>query len=1173
MHMLRAARRCGVVVTLATLAATHGLAAQQRAVAPTARPRRMAADLAQAAHGVRDLATQPTLYVVGYAHLDTEWRWEYPQVISEYLPKTMHDNFALFEKYPAYVFNFSGANRYRLMKEYWPADYARMASYIKDGRWFPAGSSMEEGDVNAPSAEGIMRQILYGNEYFTREFGVASKEFMLPDCFGFPWSLPSILAHAGIKGFSTQKLVWGSSVPDQPTTPYGESGQGIPFNVGVWVGPDGNSVVAALNPGDYGGRVTDDLATATAFDNRPSGRGAKAQTFLDRLMEDKKDLGIAADYHYYGTGDTGGAPTDSSVMWVQRSVDDSTGPIKVVSAKADQFFLALTPQEIAGLPRYDGEMELQNHSAGSLTSEAYQKRWIRENEILADAAEKASVAAAWLGARPYPMERLNSAWTLMMGGHFHDLAAGTATPKAYEFAWNDDIIAMNTMAGVISDATEAVTSRMNTATEGTPIVVYNPLNIARQDLVEADVPGVNPADAHVFGPDGKQVAAQATTDGKVLFAARVPSVGYAVYDVRSSGMPVHEPLTVSTHQLENARYRVTINDGGDIASIYDKQVHHELLQAPIRLALLHDNPTQWPAWNMDFSDEQAAPRGYVDGTPTITVTDRGPARVAVRIERTVDSSRFVQTVSLAAGDAGNRVEVANVIDWRMPETALKATFSLTPSDSMATYNWDVGTMKRGNEYPRKFEVPTHQWIDLTDHSGAYGVTILTDDKNGSDKPDDHTLRVTLLRTPGGRGGYQDQTTQDFGHHEFTYGIAGHAGDFRTGQTDWQAWRLNTPMMTFNASKHVGPLGRTFSLFTVSDPRVRVMAVKRAEAGNETIVRVVELDGRSHPSVRIRFGTPLLGAREVNGQEQPVGPAQVVQGALVTTLKPFQIRSFALRLGAPPIARARSPHAAPVALRYDRAVTSNDGMHSSGGFAADGSALPAEMLPGSITYNGVAFTLAKAEPGQPDAVTAKGQTIALPAGTWTRAYVLAASDDGDQPATFASGSATTRDTVEDWGGYVGQWDNRLWKQVPAPPPTAEQLAQRERAMARADSLRRVRVDSVLKAGGDTTQIPPVRRFNRNGPRMIDVMSGLTPGFIKRANIAWFASHHHDADGANQFYAYAYLFAYPIDVPAGATSITLPDNDHIRIMAITAVDEPGRVTPAHPLYDTLGATAHP
>ena len=91
-------------------------------------------------------------------------------------------------KYPNYIFNFSGANRYRMMKEYWPADYARVKQYVAAGRWFPAGSSMEESDVNVPSAESIFRQILYGNRFFQREFGKTSAEYMLPDCFGFPAS-------------------------------------------------------------------------------------------------------------------------------------------------------------------------------------------------------------------------------------------------------------------------------------------------------------------------------------------------------------------------------------------------------------------------------------------------------------------------------------------------------------------------------------------------------------------------------------------------------------------------------------------------------------------------------------------------------------------------------------------------------------------------------------------------------------------------------------------------------------------------------------------------------------------------------------------------------------------------------------------------------------------------
>jgi alpha-mannosidase len=79
--------------------------------------------------------------------------------------------------------------------------------------------------------------------------------------------------------------------------------------------------------------------------------------------------------------------------------------------------------------------------------------------------------------------------------------------------------------------------------------------------------------------------------------------------------------------------------------------------------------------------------------------------------------------------------------------------------------------------------------------------------------------------------------------------------------------------------------------------------------------------------------------------------------------------------------------------------------------------------------------------------------------------------------------------------------------------------------------------------------------------------ITPGFIKRDNIAWFASHIHDAGGNFEPYSYSYLFAYPIDLPPNATALTLPDNPRIRILAITVSDESSQVKPAQPLYDTL------
>ena len=121
--------------------------------------------------------------------------------------------------------------------------------------------------------------------------------------------------------------------------------------------------------------------------------------------------------------------------------------MQVIESAADQMFNDIKPDMMGRLPIYKGDLELINHSAGSLTSEAYHKRWVIKNELLADAAEKSSLAAEWLGARPYPQQRLNDAWMLSLAGHFHDTAAGTATPQAYQYAWNDDLIAANQFAG------------------------------------------------------------------------------------------------------------------------------------------------------------------------------------------------------------------------------------------------------------------------------------------------------------------------------------------------------------------------------------------------------------------------------------------------------------------------------------------------------------------------------------------------------------------------------------------------------------------------------------------------------------------------------------------------------------------------------------------------------
>jgi len=742
---------------------------------------------------------------------------------------------------------------------------------------------------------------------------------------------------------------------------------------------------------------------------------------------------------------------------------------------------------------------------------------VAKEELLAEAAEEASVEAESLGARNYPLERLNNAWTLQMGGHFHDIAAGTATPKAYEFAWNDDAIALNQFAAVLTSATEGVASEMDTESKGVPLVVFNPLSIAREDVVEAALDNSNATVARATGPDGKEVPAQ-ISNGRVLFTAKVPPVGFAVYDVQTGGgnsPAAPSALHVTENSLENQYYRVQLNSEGDVSSIFDKSLSRELLRAPMRLAISYDNPEQWPAWNMDWDQEQAAPKAYVSGPAQIRVLEKGPVRVALEVTRQTAGSRFVEIIRLAAGDAGKRVEFGNIIDWNTKESNLKVVFPLTASNRVATYNWDIGTIERPTAEPKKFEVPSHQWIDLTDMSSRFGATILTDCKNGSDKPNDNTIRLTLIRTPGVRGGYPDQATQDIGHHEFFFGIAGHADDWRSAETDWQGQRLNDPLIGFRTSSHAGALGREFSVLRVSNSRVRVLALKKAEHGDEIVLRAVELDGKPHDNVRFTFARPIATAREVNGQEQPVGPATVSNGSLVASFTAYQPRTFAIRLGRAK-SGAESVRSVPVTLSYDISTATADGVRSSSGFDTHGNALPAEALPPQITFGDVKFQLAS--PAGPNAIVPKGQLIELPQGKFNRVYVLAASANGDQKARFEVGGKALDLNIENWGGFIGQWDDRSWS----------------------------------KSGADDDY---------------GDMTGLQPGYIKRADLAWYSSHHHNSAGENVPYSYSYLFAYPIDLPAGARSIKLPVNDNIRILAMSASDEGPIVHPAQPLYDVL------
>lgn len=1034
-----------------------------------------------------DLSQDPVLYTVGYAHLDTQWRWDYEETIEKYLRSTLDENIRMLEKYKPFVFTFSGARRYKMMQEYYPDKFEKMKKFIAQGRWFVGGSSVDECDANIPSPESIIRQVLYGNSWFRTEFGKESVDFLLPDCFGFQAHLPSVLAHAGIKGFSTQKLEWGSA-------------NGIPFNIGNWIGPDGNGVVAALNATDYTGRIEKRLDTV--------------KYWVDRVMDNGKKYGVFADYRYYGVGDIGGSPRESDIQNAVASLNHADGKIKVYLCSSDQLFRDLTEHQKKQLPSYTGDLLLTQHSAGSITSQSYMKRWNRKNELLAQAAEPLAVIADWLGGLNYPQRTLNQAWWLVLGSQMHDILPGTSIPKAYDYAWNDEILGLNQFASVLESSAATIIKALDTRGKGKSIVVYNPLSIARKDIVEAEIlyPEGTPEAVKIFDPDNKEIPVQITQRTrdhlKILFISNAPSLGLVCYDVQPADKPGDYKTILSSgkNNLDNEYYKVTINSNGDISSIIDKKLGKEILSAPARLEFLKEHPDYWPAWNMDWADRQLPPLDYVKGPAKIMLTEKGPVRTTFMIERDARNSNFVQFISLTAGK--EVVVIKNHVKWQSKGVSLKASFPLNARNPVATYNLGSGTLERGTNDDKKYEVPSREWFDLTDLSGNFGVTVLEDCKFGSDKPNDKTLRLTLLYTPAANS-FHDQATQDWGIHEFTYGIYSHNGDWRSALSEWQGRALNQPMKAFQVSSHGGSLGKTFSFARISTPQADIRAIKKAESGNFIIVRIQELLGRELQNGEVSFATRIINAYEIDGQERKIGDVVIKDGKLLLDMKKYSIRSFAVQIE-PPSEKIDLPISTEIPFIFDQDVVSSNRNKRNGSFDQQGFSIPSEQFPETLVVDGISFRLGPKSEGQNNVMTCKGQKIQLPrTGDFNRIYILASALT-DTTGIFKSGNIKSGLRIQSYSGNVGQFDKREWDQ-----------------------------------------------FNR--------LKNLKKGFIKRDEVAWFATHLH-RDTTNVPYQYAYIFKYSLDANPATGVLQLPDNEAIKIFAITVADNSyDQVKLCSPLYD--------
>jgi alpha-mannosidase len=1062
-------------------------------------------------------APKPVLYVVATSHLDSQWNWTVQDSIREFVPATFFQNFERFKKYPDYTFTYEGAIHYMWFKEYYPEAWPTLQKYVAEGRWRIAGSWIDAVDTNIPAPESLMRQALYAKRFFRQEFGKASEDVFLPDSFGFGYALPSVAVHSGLNAFSTQKLTWGSSY-------------GIPFPVGRWKGVDGSEVVAALNPGDYVTKLRSDISIDPNW--------SKDLTSVSN--------GRKVGFRYFGTGDVGGAPDEQSVEWLEKSIANKNGNVEIRNTSADQLARDLMPTQRAALPVYRGELTMKTHGVGCYTSQAAMKRFNRENELLADSSERAAVAAQWLAGLPYPGGRLRDAWVRFLWHQFHDDLTGTCIPQAYLFSWNDELVSANQFAGVLTNSVAAVANMLDTEGATIPIIVYNPLAMSRQDVVEATIEFAGPAPAYIRVVDDSnqvdvpaQILERHGTTARIIFLAEMPSVGFKVFHIRPSprapgvNPSLRATRSDSTSSLESKRYKVEIDANGDIAHIFDKNAGKELLSAPIRLEMRDDPSPDKPAWRILWDTVNAPVREY-PAAPVVRIVESGPVRSVIEITRKAGGSTFVQRVMLTEG--GDRVDVENWVDWKSTNTLLKVAFPFAASNPKATYDLGLGSIERGNNTPDHYEVPAQKWADLTDANGTFGAAVLNDNKYGWDKPSDHVIRLSLIHTPRPRA-YPYQGSNDLGHHHFVYAIAGHRGDWRDGRVPAQAAALNQPLVAFQTTNHAGPLGRSFSMLSLDSSygQVAVRALKKAEDSDEIVVRLQEQYGRA-ARVRIKLAGKVAAAYELNAAEERLGPFALSAGEVVVELKPYQPRTLALHLQPSPLA-APPPSSVSLTLPFNLDGFSTDANRADGDFDGRKQTMAAEQVPRELQLDGISFHLGSGAPGTLNSLVPAGQRLALPPGNNNRLYILASAVGGDSQTTFSiagqAGESSEPLTINEWQGPIGQWDSRLRD------PNLMRARYVPQFKGQSWASEEIQSGMIVETDLGTGAVRGINDIHR--------------GFVKRAEIALVGTHRHAPDG-DQPYVPTYVFMYSIDLVAGAREVRLPNDERIRILAMSVARAP-------------------
>ncbi len=402
-----------------------------------------------------------------------------------------------------------------------------------------------------------------------------------------------------------------------------------------------------------------------------------------------------------------------------------------------------------------------------------------------------------------------------------------------------------------------------------------------------------------------------------------PAGGYKTYyiDPTKKGKSATSLATGNnTFETDFFVIKFDMKNGG-ITSLFDKRSNTEYVKEGGRLnqlkMYLEDKKGGMKSWTIN----KIVKEDNVDNVESVKVIEKGPVRACVETVKTWGNSRFIERTYIYKSYP--RIEYDMEVRWletgsdTTDSPMLRAVFPLNFQDPEFYSQVPFNVVKRpvdgkidGKDAPlwltsqsRVYgvepeldggqEVPAQKWVDVSD--GTNGIALLNKTKYGHSYHNGE-LRLTLMRAAGAPDIYPN-----LGKFNISYALYPHRGDWKNGV--WQEGDdFNVPVQaseppSLALGKNHAARSETQSFISLEGKGVYMSGLKKAEATDEMVIRMVEVEGDGK-KVTLHLPKNIRSVQKLNLIENPIpddSEATIDGNSIAFKIKPHEIMTLGIKL--------------------------------------------------------------------------------------------------------------------------------------------------------------------------------------------------------------------------------------------------------------------------------------